>query len=155
MTCFERSSPSRRLSRLMAWTSLASASLIGLGATSSPAVAQKVSSQEGDLAAAGFIVRQADTPKRQTMLQQLPKKKLIERTHNGMTHYVYADPKGCKCLYVGNQQAFQAYSQQQQLQKISNQQQDIAENYSNPTWDWGEWGDGFGPGWAYGPGFGW
>src|ERR1700704_331288 len=64
-----------------------------------------IAQQENTLAAAGFGVRIANTAARQTMLNRLPPNRFVARVHDGVTHYVYADP-GCGCLYLGSQQAF-------------------------------------------------
>ena len=118
--------------------------LFGSGA---PAYADGPNRKEGDLAAAGFIVKTADTPVQQQMLNQLPKKKLLLRTTGGNVHYVYADPRGCNCIYVGDQDAYQSYKQQRQAQGIADDAAMVAASYANPAWDWGPWGD-FGPGWG-------
>ncbi len=110
---------------------------------------------ENDLSAAGFKVRVADTPERQAMLARLPEHKVLMRNHNGMVHYVYADAQGCNCLYVGNQRAYQRYASAKQAQHIADQQAFAAQEYNDAQWNWGAWGTGFGPGWAFGPGLGW
>jgi hypothetical protein len=108
--------------------------------------------QENDLAAAGFQVRIANTAERQSMLHRLPPNQFVVRTHNGVTHYVYADP-ACGCLYVGNQQAFQTYVGNEQLD-AANAAQQAYQNYVDPAWNWAAWGP-WGPlGPEYGPGVG-
>lgn len=114
----------------------------------------KVSKKEGDFAAAGFVVRPANTPEREAMLSRLPEKKIVQRNRNGVVHYVYADAKGCNCLYVGDQKAFQVYNQRRQQKDTLNQIQLSNEEFSDPAWNWGAWGGGFGPGFGY-DGLGW
>jgi hypothetical protein len=58
---------------------------------------------------AGFVVRFADTPEKRQHLARLPADKLVTRTSRGKTYYIYADPNGCQCAYVGTPQAYQAY----------------------------------------------
>jgi hypothetical protein len=65
----------------------------------------EVPQQENTLAAAGFVVQIANTAERQAMLQRLPPNRFVARVHDGVTHYIYADPD-CGCLYVGTQGAF-------------------------------------------------
>ena len=67
-----------------------------------------VAQQENTLAAAGFVVQIANTAERQAMLQRLPPNRFVARVHDGITHYIYADPD-CGCLYVGSQFAYAAY----------------------------------------------
>ena len=131
---------------------LAMLALALFGSGTPAAYAQGPNHKEGDLAAAGFIVKTADTPVQQKMLNQLPRKKLLLRTGGAAPHYVYADPRGCNCIYVGDQDAYQAYKQQRQAQGIADDAAMIATSYANPAWDWGPWGD-FGPGWGYGIGW--
>jgi hypothetical protein len=108
--------------------------------------------QENTLAAAGFQVHIANTAAQQAMMNRLPANQFVARVHNGVTHYVYADP-GCGCLYVGTQQAFEQYAMNQQLE-IENAQRQAIQNYFDPAWDWAAWGP-WGPlGPEYGPGIG-
>lgn len=55
---------------------------------------QIVSAHEDNLAAAGFIVRPANTPERQAMLHRLPPHVFVQRVNGDAVHYVYADPPG-------------------------------------------------------------
>ena len=57
---------------------------------------QAVTTREDQLAAAGFVVRPANTPERQAMLKRLPPNHFVQRTHGDTVHYVYADPLVCK-----------------------------------------------------------
>ncbi len=120
---------------------------------------QAVTQKEDNLAAAGFLVRPANTPERQAMLSKLPANHFVQRVRGNDVHYVYADPLVCNCLYVGSQQAYGAYKLHQQQQNIASEQQLTASEYSDAGWNWGAWepeggfGGGFGP--EFGPGLGW
>jgi hypothetical protein len=57
----------------------------------------------------GFVPQFADTPAKLKHLRGLPPDKLITRTRNGKTVYLYADPNQCVCVYVGTPQAWQTY----------------------------------------------
>ena len=59
--------------------------------------------------AAGFVVKYATTPEKRAILKSLPPDKLVTRTKNGKLYYVYADPEGCNCAYVGTPEAYAAY----------------------------------------------
>lgn len=116
----------------------------------------RVERHEDNLAAAGFIVRPANTPERQAMLRRLPPNRFITRTRGDTVDYVYADPLVCGCLYVGTQQAYARYKRHEQEQNLADEQQMTAETYSDAAWNWGAWGPwGPGFGFGYGPGFGW
>jgi hypothetical protein len=114
--------------------------------------------QEDQLAAAGFVMKPANTPERQTMLGRLPAHQFLVRENGGTTHYVYADPLVCDCLYVGTQQAYDQYRSNQLAQHLADQQQLVALAYSDAAWSWGAWGPwepvGASFGFAYGP-IGW
>ena len=121
---------------------------------------QLVSDKENNLAAAGFVVRPANTPEREAMLERLPPHRFVQRVHGDEVTYVYADPLVCDCLYVGSQQAYGRYQQHLQQQRLADEQETTAQLYSDPAWNWGAWGPyggygAFGPGFAFGPGYGW
>src|SRR5207245_6568511 len=66
-------------------------------------------STEQLLAAAGFVMRPADTAERQQHLAALPPYRLESRTKDGKVVYTYADPGGCQCLYVGGSKEYSEY----------------------------------------------
>jgi uncharacterized membrane protein YebE (DUF533 family) len=119
---------------------------------------QMVAQREDNLAAAGFIVKPANTPERQQMLNRLPPHTFVQRVNGDVVHYVFADPLVCGCLYVGTQQAYNAYKLHQQQQNLANQQAMTAQAYADPAWSWrawGPWGPGVPYGFVYGPAVGW
>lgn len=128
---------------------------LGLGALAAcQTQSQLVAQHEDNLAAAGFLVRPANTAERQAMLKKLPANHFVRRTRGGSTHYVYADPVVCGCLYVGSQQAYDQYKRDQQQRHLADEQQMTAETYSDAAWNWNSWGP-FDGGFGYGPGYGW
>jgi hypothetical protein len=58
------------------------------------------------LTSAGFAVKYPNSPERQEIINSLPANRVVKRTRNGKVHYVYADPGGCGCAYVGSPQAY-------------------------------------------------
>jgi hypothetical protein len=138
----------------------AAAVLLAMGTLAACETAQqKVVDREDNLAAAGFIVRPANTPERQAMLNRLPPHQFVQRVNGDVVHFVYADPLVCRCLYVGDQLAFDRYKRDQQKQNLANEQMMTAQTYADPAWSWnawGPWGPGYGPpGFIYGPVVGW
>jgi hypothetical protein len=134
--------------------------LLGIGALPACQTQQQiVSAHEDNLAAAGFIVRPANTPERKAMLNRLPPHKFVQRVNGDAVHYVYADPLVCGCLYVGTQQAYNQYKRDQQQRNLADEQQMTAQTYSDAAWNWGSWGPwdpvGRPYGFVYGPGAGW
>lgn len=133
--------------------------LLSIGALAACQTQQQiVAEHEDNLAAAGFIVRPANTPERQTMLHRLPPHQFVQRVNGDTVHYVYADPLVCGCLYVGTQQAYNQYKLAQQQKNLADEQQMTAQSYSDAAWNWNTWGP-WGPaapyGFVYGPGIGW
>lgn len=118
-----------------------------------------IGAYEDNLAAAGFLMKPANTPERQTMLSQLPPHQFLIRATGNAVHYVYADPLVCDCLYVGSQQAYDRYRSNQLAQHLASEQQLAALTYANAAWSWNAWGP-WGPpdanfGFVYGPVVGW
>jgi Tfp pilus assembly PilM family ATPase len=107
-----------------------------------------IEKKEDALAAAGFEPKPANTPERQQMLARLPADKFSQRVTGDATMYVYADPKVCNCLYVGDQTAYAAYQRQAQAKQIADEQQEAAQDYQDAQWDWGAWGP-WGPRWGH------
>src|SRR5215470_3711900 len=68
-----------------------------------------VDNTEGLLAQAGFQKIPADTPQRVQHIQTLRANRLIKRTADGRSYYVYADPDHCRCMYVGSEGAYATY----------------------------------------------
>ena len=72
---------------------------------------------ESLLAQAGFRQLPADTPQKLAHLQTLPERRIVIRTRQAQKYYVYADPGGCKCLYIGSADQYQRYQQFVQAQQ--------------------------------------
>jgi hypothetical protein len=133
--------------------------LLGIAALAACQTQQQIVAQhEDNLAAAGFIVRPANTPQRQEMLNRLPPHRFVQRVHGDTVHYIYADPLVCDCLYVGTQEAYNQYKLHQQQQHLADEQQMTAQDYSDAAWRWDAWGP-WGPvgprGFVYGAEIGW
>ena len=99
-----------------------------------------VETQEQLLSAAGFQMKLADSPQKLTHLQQLSSQKLVPHTRDGKLYYVYADPEFCKCLYVGNEPAYQKYQQLAVQQKLAQERLNAAAMNENAAMNWGLWG---------------
>jgi membrane-bound lytic murein transglycosylase len=93
---------------------------------------------ENLLAASGFRMKQADTPEKLEHLKTLTQRKVVPQDRNGTTYYIYADAEFCKCLYAGNEEAYQKF-------RNLSEKQNIAEMNENAAMDWGMWGPW--PGW--------
>ena len=91
---------------------------------------------EDMLAAAGFRAEFADTPQRIAELRSLPARRLLSRSQDGAVSYIFPDPAGCQCLYVGGEREFQEY---QSLRR----QEERADEKSRFCRGW-PWCNGFG-----------
>jgi len=58
---------------------------------------------------AGFVMRPASTAKELDHIKRLPARRFVARVKNGQRYYLYADAELCKCVFVGNAVAFEAY----------------------------------------------
>ena len=64
---------------------------------------------EDVLVKAGFKKVAADTPEQLAHLQTIPQRKLVSHKHKDGIRYIYADANLCKCMYVGDRDAYQSY----------------------------------------------
>ena len=102
-------------------------------------------SQEGDqLAAAGFLMKPANTPERKEMMSRIPPHTLLRQVDGDDVTFVYADPLVCNCIFVGTQEAYGRYQQYLQARRLVNDQRQAAMMWSG--WYGGPWG--WGPGWG-------
>jgi hypothetical protein len=137
--------------RFLALTALGG--LVGAGLAGCETPQQVVQQKEDLLSAAGFVIRPADTPKREHALHTLPPDKFVRHDHDGHVIWVMADPLVCNCLYIGDQKAFDAYRHEVFTRQIADERQMTASMYQD-QFDWGGWNWGpWGPGWWAGPGW--
>ncbi len=132
-------------------------SMLGLGMLAGcQTPEQRVARQADYLAAAGFLVKPANTPERQGMLTRLPPHKFVQEITGDDVRYVMADPLVCGCLYVGTQQAYNQYKRDQQQRHLADEQAMNAQIYADSAWNWNAWGP-WGPGyrWGYAGRIGW
>jgi hypothetical protein len=82
--------------------------LCALGAFTGGTLAQQLAA-DMKLEDAGFVMRPAHTAKELEHIKKLPARRFVARTKNGQRYYLYADPDLCKCVFLGNAIAFEAY----------------------------------------------
>ncbi len=112
-------------------------SSLGLGACVTIGAQEK----EGQLAAAGFVRLQADTPQKAAKLQALPQNTIVYAQRKRGNAYIYADAAGCNCAYVGNDAAYQQYQQLRTANNIAQMQETTALLNAEAANDWGgAWG---------------
>jgi hypothetical protein len=92
------------------------------------------------LSAAGFNIKLADTPEKLASLQVVKQHKVVRRElSNGQLRFIYADATVCRCLYVGDEQAYQQYQKLAVRQENALMDQQAALDNSLDNW------------WAYDP----
>jgi hypothetical protein len=92
------------------------------------------------LSAAGFQAVPANTAERQADIAKLPRRRVIAQPNGDSFTYVYADPTGCSCLYLGNDVQYQAYQKLSQDRTIAQQNADAASAYRFRHLEWNLWG---------------
>jgi len=97
------------------------------------------------LAAAGFQMKFADTPEKLAHLETLTQRKIVPHQRDGKTYFVYADATSCKCLYAGDQEAYQRYEKILTQKRIADEKRMAADMNENAAMDWGMWGPWWGP----------
>jgi len=97
-------------------------------------------STEEMLAAAGFAMRPADTAERQQRLAARPPYRLESHVKDGTVAYTYADPDGCKCLYVGGSKEYSEYQRLRLERQIA---VDEAWGAHAADMEWDVWGGGW------------
>jgi hypothetical protein len=100
----------------------------------------EIRNTEDLLAAAGFIMKPADTPERMANLQSLPPHRIVTQRRNGDVYYVYADPDVCRCVWVGNQQAYSSFQKLRIEKQIAEQRLLAAEAERDALLNWPLWG---------------
>jgi len=101
---------------------------------------EEAKSTETLLAAAGFQIKWADTPQRLADLSGLEPNELTPQDRDGETYWVYADPKVCRCIYVGNQKNYSEYEKLKVKQQMVNEQEATAAMNQDASLNWGMWG---------------
>jgi Xaa-Pro aminopeptidase len=80
------------------------------------------------LAAAGFHMIPADSPKKQSIFTNLPPLKMhYYVTRHGKARYWFADPYDCNCVYQGDEAAYQRYQNLRIQEKLVKEEEQTAE----------------------------
>jgi len=97
--------------------------------------------EESHLRDAGFKIMLADQKDRQQMLDSLPAGTITRLQHGDNVYYIYPDPDGCVCLYVGREAEYRKLQQLAVERQVSDQQlryNDMQADYAN---GWNRWGN--------------
>ena len=96
---------------------------------------------EDVLVKAGFKKVPADTPEQLAHLQTIPQRKLVSHKHKDGIRYIYADANLCKCMYVGDRDAYQSYKHILLEKEIKDHEHVEGEPLTYQKMDWDLWGD--------------
>jgi hypothetical protein len=88
--------------------------------------------KERQLSASGFQMK--------SHLATLTQRKLFPTKNDGKLVYVYADSKGCNCMYVGLESDYQRYQQAVVAQRQLDEQREYAEELDEASMEWNSWG---------------
>jgi hypothetical protein len=105
-------------------------------------LAEKAQKTEQTLAASGFQVKLGSTPEQLAHIQTQTQMQLVPHEKDGNVYYVYADAQNCRCLYWGNEQAYQRYQQFALEKEIADEQRQAAAMQQSASMNWGMWGGG-------------
>jgi hypothetical protein len=78
-----------------------------------------------DLSSSGFTWKIADTPEKLKQVESFPQRKIVRHKKDGKDYYIYADARDCKCVYIGDEKAYQQY-RQLVYEKRKEREEDIA-----------------------------
>ena len=90
---------------------------------------------------AGFQMKRADTPEKLAHLKTLPQGKIFSHQQKGSPRYFYADADGCKCLYLGDRDAFQSFQHISLEKEVAAHEYVAGGNFVYVGADWNVWGD--------------
>jgi hypothetical protein len=99
---------------------------------------QSVQSKEDLLAAAGFMIKPANTPARLAAMKKLPPHKFVQQNSGGNLVWLYADPTICQCVYFGDQTAWSNYRAMVFAKQLADERQMTAIMNQN-AFDFGPW----------------
>jgi len=105
--------------RIIKITSLLIFSFTLLSCTSGPEpVVSSGRNIEGLLSEAGFVRNLADSPEKMERIRSEIQRKVIPVQEGRKIYYLYADADFCRCLYVGDEDAFNRFETLLKLQNI-------------------------------------
>jgi hypothetical protein len=84
-------------------------------------------------------VRYADTPEKLAKLKALTQRRLVAHPYDGNIRYVYADASGCRCVYAGDQRAYDQYQMRSAHDTVAGPGVMAAEMNEDAAMDWGAW----------------
>lgn len=98
------------------------------------------------LSQAGFVSHYSDTTARYAMMNLLPPGKMTYRlAPDGSKIYLYSDPIGCGCVYMGDQNSYENFkSRNSSAPSLEEMASEIRRDTT--AWDWSAWTPSADPG---------
>jgi hypothetical protein len=109
--------------------------LLGGCATMTPVI----SGREQKLAAAGFKTEAVQTPAQESMVKLLTAFVVTEVPAGAVKKYVYWDPKICRCMLVGDQQAWSRFKDNKTEFDFTSREVKATPYMDKTPWSWGPW----------------
>jgi len=82
----------------------------------------KAFDEEKLLVSADFSYKVADTAAELEKLNRLPQRKMLRHVRQGKVTYLYVDVAACKCVYMGDEAAFQRLRHLEYEKKLTEKQ---------------------------------
>jgi hypothetical protein len=82
----------------------------------------KAFDEEKLLVSADFTYKVADTAAKLEKLNRLPQRKMLRHVRQGKATYLYVDVAACKCVYMGDEAAFQRLRHLEHENKLEDKQ---------------------------------
>jgi hypothetical protein len=96
-------------------------------ATSQETPVERAMRIEPMLSAAGFHAAPADTPARKAQMQRMTPLEIRFTPREGKMHYWFADPYHCRCVFSGNEEAYEAFERAREQNQVVNQEEIMEE----------------------------
>lgn len=100
-----------------------------------------VAGREQKMTKAGFQREAVTTQAQQAMVKSLTAYVITSVPDGAGKKYVYYDPANCKCIYVGNEQAWNHFQQDKQEFSFATRETNATPLMSKTPWSWEPWQD--------------
>jgi hypothetical protein len=97
--------------------------LFAIGCATQESPVERALRIEPMLSAAGFRATPADTPARKAQLQGMTPLEIRFTPREGKMLYWFADPYHCRCVFSGNQEAYEAFERAREQKQVANQEE--------------------------------
>jgi len=107
----EIQNPKRLGKRFLGYLLVFIALAMMIAGCASPGTMTAADQTQIDLGSCGFTWKIADTPEKLKKIESYPQRQILRREKDGKVYYIYVDARDCKCIYFGDEKAYQQYKQ--------------------------------------------